>query len=100
MDTDKQHYTWFDNGIEQQYRSAPFGIASLGVASSAIEKFLVQNSEGYIQAHMNVATELTRKSFQTAQQHKVCPETSSRLKILADIVFSTCRLLNVPSSFG
>ena len=75
METDKQHYTWFDNGVEQQYKTSAFGIANLGVATSAIEKFLAQNSEGYIKAHMKVATELTRKSFQTAQQHKVSKVT-------------------------
>lgn len=95
MDTDKQHYTWFDNGIEQQYRSAPFGIASLGVASSAIEKFLVQNSEGYIQAHMNVATELTRKSFQTAQQHKYLPLVERALKL-----WVACRFIEEPWSIA
>lgn len=77
METDKQQYTWFDNGVEQRYKTSAFAIANLGMATMGIEKFLAQNSEGYIKAHMDVSTELTRKSFQTAQQHKVSQSTFS-----------------------
>src|SRR5271168_2685081 len=72
METDKQYYSWFDGGVEQHYQTLPYGIASLAVASSAIEKFLGQNFEGYIEAHLRNATEITRKTFQTAQDHMVC----------------------------
>jgi hypothetical protein len=72
MDMDKQYYSWFDGGIEQHYQTPAYGIENLAVASSAIEKFLGQNFEGYIEAHLRKATEITRKTFQTAQDHKVC----------------------------
>jgi hypothetical protein len=72
MDTDKQYYSWFDDGLEQRYQTPAYGIGNLAAAASAIEKFLGQNFEGYIEAHMRNATEITRKTFQTAQDHKVC----------------------------
>ena len=70
-DTDKQYYSWFDDGVEQHYQTPAYGIADLAVACSAIEKFLVQNFGGYIAAHLQNATEITRKTFHTAQSHKV-----------------------------
>jgi hypothetical protein len=74
MDTDKQHYSWFDEGFEHEYRTPAYGIekGNLDDASSAIEGFLWQNSEGYLEAHMKNATEITRKTIQTAQENKVC----------------------------
>ena len=68
---DKQYYPWFDNGVEQRYQTPPYGIANLHVTRSAIEKFLEENSVGYIEGHMRNATEITRKTFQAANEHKV-----------------------------
>ena len=73
MDTDKQYYSWFEGGVEQHYHTPAYGIENLHVARSAIEKFLEENFAGYIEGHMRNATEITRKTFQTAQEHKVCP---------------------------
>jgi hypothetical protein len=72
-DTDKQHYSWFDEGAEQQYRTPAYGIGkdNLAFATCAIEKFLSQNSEGYLEAHLQNAAEITRKTFHTAQKYKV-----------------------------
>ncbi|KAL2075194.1 hypothetical protein VTL71DRAFT_136 [Oculimacula yallundae] len=94
-DTDKQHYTWLDDGVEQRYKTASFGIAkaNLGLATSMIERFLVQNSESYIEAHMKVATELTRNTFQTAQQHKSLPLVERALKL-----WVACRFIEKPWS--
>lgn len=72
MDTDKQYYSWFDASVEQHYKTPPYGIANLDVASSAIKEFLEQNFKGYIEANLRDATEITRKTFQAAQDHKVC----------------------------
>jgi hypothetical protein len=72
METDKQHYSWFSDGVEHRYHTPAYGIANLPMAGSAIEKFLGQNFEGYIEAHMRDATAITQKTFQTAQAHKVC----------------------------
>lgn len=69
---DKQYYPWFDNGVEQHYHTPAYGISNLPVARSAIEKFLEENFAGYIERHMRNATEITRNTFQAAQQHKVC----------------------------
>ena len=74
-DTDKQYYSWFEDDVEHHYQTPPYGIANLSVAASAVDKFLGQNSEGYIEAHMRNASEITRKTFQTAQDHKVCLST-------------------------
>jgi hypothetical protein len=71
MDTDKQYYSWFDGSVEQHYQTPAYGIGNLAEASSAIKKFLWQNFEEYIEAHLRNATEITRKTFQTAQDHKV-----------------------------
>jgi hypothetical protein len=68
---DKQYYSWFENDVEQHYSTPAYGIANLHVARSAIEKFLEENSAGYIEGHMRNATEITRQSFQTAKEHKV-----------------------------
>ncbi len=95
METDKQFYTWFDNGVEHQYHTPAFGIANLGVASSAIEKFLGQNAGGYIEAHLRTATELTQKTFQTASDHKV-GLTISEIHYVANMFTSTYRWLNGP----
>lgn len=73
-DTDKQSYPWFEDDIELHYQTPPYGIANLNVASSAIEKFLVQNFDGYIEAHLRDASEITRRTFQAAQDHKVCSQ--------------------------
>jgi hypothetical protein len=70
--TDKQYYSWFDDGIEQHYQTPAYGITDLAVTSSAIEKFLGQNFEGYIEAHLQNATEITRNAFRTAQDQRVC----------------------------
>jgi hypothetical protein len=72
METDRQYYRWFDAGVEQHYKTPPYGIANLDDASSAIEKFLGQNFEGYIEANLRNATEITQKTFQAAQYHRVC----------------------------
>jgi hypothetical protein len=71
MKTDKQYYSWFDASVEQHYQTPPYGIANLNVASSAIEKFLGQNFKDYIEANLRDATEITRKTFEAAQDHKV-----------------------------
>jgi len=72
MDTDKQYYSWFDVNVEQHYQTPPYGIANLDDASFAIEEFLGQNFKGYLEANLRDATEITRKTFQAAQDHKVC----------------------------
>ena len=71
MDTDKQYYPWFEDSVEYRYHTPAYGIANLPVARSAIEKFLDENFAGYIEGHMRNATEITRTTFQTAQEHKV-----------------------------
>jgi hypothetical protein len=75
-DTDKQSYPWFEDDVELHYQTPPYGIANLDVASSAIEKFLVQNSEAYMEANLLHANEITRRTFQTALNHKVCAQAS------------------------
>ena len=70
-DTDKQYYSWFDEGAEQQYRTPAYGIENLERSRSAIESFMRDNSEAYIEAHLKSATEITRRTFQTAQENKV-----------------------------
>ena len=73
MERDKQYYPWFQDGVEHHYHTPAYGIANLHVARSAIEKFLEESFGGYIEGHMRNATEITRRTFQTAQEHKVCP---------------------------
>lgn len=77
METDKQSYSWFEDDIESHYQTPPYGIANLGIASSAIEKFLALNSDGYIEANLQSPTEITRRTFQVAQKYQVrvrlCP---------------------------
>lgn len=68
---DKQSYTWYEQGRERYYHTPAFGIANLGMATSAIEAFQRQNAERYIEAHLRSATEMTCRTFQAAQQHKV-----------------------------
>jgi hypothetical protein len=72
-DRDRQHYSWFDDGVEQLYHTPAYGIEKENMASTAaaLENFLRENSEGYIKAHLRNATEITRKTFRTAQEHKV-----------------------------
>jgi hypothetical protein len=79
-DTDKQYYPWFDEGVEQQYRTPAYGIENLGMACSAIEGFMRDNSEAYVEAHLKSATEITRKTFKTAQENKVCSLLPHRLQ--------------------
>jgi hypothetical protein len=69
--TDKQHYSWFDEGAEQQYRTPAYGIENLAPTTCVIERFLSQNSEEYLEAHLQNAAEITRKTFHTAQEYKV-----------------------------
>lgn len=71
LSTDKQYYTWYDNGVEQRYATPAYGISQLDPASSAIDKFLVKNFDAYVEAHMKNANEITKRSFEVAQQHKV-----------------------------
>lgn len=70
---DRQHYSWFDGGVEQLYHTPAYGIEKENAAdtTSALENFLRENSEGYLRAHLQNATEITRKTFRTAQEHKV-----------------------------
>jgi hypothetical protein len=72
-DTDKQNYSWFDEGVEQQYHTPAYGIGknNLALTTCEIEKFLSQNSEGYLEAHLQNAVEITRKTFHIAQEYKV-----------------------------
>lgn len=70
-DTDKQYYTWHNDGAEQKYYTPAYGIENLEVARAAIERFLRDNSELYIDAHLRDAAQITRNTFQTAQQNKV-----------------------------
>jgi hypothetical protein len=72
LETDKQYYTWFDDGLEQRYASHAYGISQLDAASSAIDRFLVKNFDGYIESQMRDVDEVTRKTFEVAQQHRVC----------------------------
>lgn len=72
MDTDKQYYPWFDNCAELHYQTPAYGIAKLEEGTSSIERFLAQNFDTYIEAHMRGANEITRKTFETVQNHKVC----------------------------
>jgi hypothetical protein len=68
---DRQHYSWYDDGIEKKYLTPPYGISDLDVAGYAIERFLAKNFDGYIKAHLRDANEITRKTFQAAQTHRV-----------------------------
>jgi hypothetical protein len=70
-DTDKQHYSWFDEGAEQQYRTPAYGIGNLEPTIHVIEDFLSQNFERCLEAHLQNAAEITRKTFHTAQEYKV-----------------------------
>jgi hypothetical protein len=70
-DTDRQYYSWFNEGIEQKYHTPAYGIENLSVALHGIEGFMWDNSEAYVEAHLKEATEITRKTFHTAQQNKV-----------------------------
>jgi hypothetical protein len=69
--TDKQHYRWFEDGVERHYSTPAYGITNLPMVRSAIEKFLDENFAEYIEVHMRNASEITQKTFYTAQQHKV-----------------------------
>ncbi|KAI9049136.1 hypothetical protein LZ554_006984 [Drepanopeziza brunnea f. sp. 'monogermtubi'] len=93
METDKQFYTWYEDGKERQFRTPAFGIANLGIATSAIEKFQAQNAEAYIEAHLRTATELTRKTFRTAQAHRSLPLVERALKL-----WVACRFIEEPWS--
>lgn len=77
METDKQSYSWFEDDLERHYQTPPYGIANLDIASSAIGKFLTLNSDNYITANLQGATEITRRTFQVAQAQQVsimpCP---------------------------
>lgn len=70
-DTDRQYYTWFNGGVEQKYHTPAYGIENLNVALQGIDGFMRDNSEAYVEAHLKDASEITRKTFQTAQQNKV-----------------------------
>ncbi len=70
-DTDKQYYSWLDNGVEKLYKTTPYGISSIPEATSVIEKFLWQNSEDYVEAHMRKASEISRQTLQAARDHQV-----------------------------
>jgi len=88
-DTDKQYYLWFNNeGVQQKYHTPAYGIENLGVAQHAIEGFLRDNSEVYIEAHLKDATEITRKTFHTAQQNKV-----SFISYLPELLSNDCQHL-------
>lgn len=92
-DTDKQHYTWFDNGVEKHYQTPPYGISNMGVARAAIERFLVQNFEGYIDARLREASEITRKTFETALCNKNLPLVERALNLWVG-----CRFIEKPWS--
>lgn len=83
-ETDKQHYTWTDaKGGEQKYQTPNYGIAtgSLDRATSAIKKFMAQNADEYIEAHMKSANDIAHKAFQTAQAHRVSKHLRSDVLI-------------------
>jgi len=71
METDKQHYTWYEEGIERHYDTPPYGIANWRKVHSSFERFMEQNFEQYINAHMRDATEITRRTFEMSLQHRV-----------------------------
>ena len=103
--TDKQYYTWLEEGVEQQYHTPAYGVANLDVARSAIENFLWENAEGYIDAHLKDASEITRMTFRTAQENKVCLPFSRTILLPARIKHSRdghsiSHLSNAPSSSG
>jgi len=92
-ETDKQHCLWFDDGTEKKYMTPPYGITDLAVASCTIERFLTENFDGYIEAHLRSANEITRKTFQAAQTHKRLPLVESALKLCVG-----CRFIEEPWS--
>jgi hypothetical protein len=97
-DTDKQYYSWFNEGVEQKYYTPAYGIENLEVARAAIERFLRDNSELYVDAHLKDAAQITRKTFQTAQQNKVgllSTLTEATQPSITNIA-STSHLSNVP----
>ncbi|KAE9378490.1 hypothetical protein N431DRAFT_435586 [Stipitochalara longipes BDJ] len=93
-DTDRQYYQWFNNeGVQQKYHTPAYGIENLSVAQHAIEGFLRDNSEAYIETHLKDATEITRKTFHTAQQNKHLPLVERALKLWVG-----CRFIEDPWS--
>jgi hypothetical protein len=71
-DTDKQYYSWFnETGAEQKYYTPAYGVENLNVACAAVERFLRESSDVYVEQHLKDQSEITRKTFQTAQQNKV-----------------------------
>lgn len=71
METDKQHYTWYEDELERHYDTPPYGIANWRKVSFSIERFMEQNSKQYIAAHLRDAAEISRTTFEIAQDHKV-----------------------------
>lgn len=71
METDKQHYTWYEDDIERHYDTPPYGIANWRKVHFSIERFMEQNFKQYIDAHLRDASEIPRKTFEIALEHKV-----------------------------
>jgi len=95
---DRQHYSWFDDDIEQLYHTPAYGIEkdNMAFATSALENFLRENSEGYLRAHLQDANEITRKTFRIAQEHKHFSLVERALKLWVG-----CRFIEEPwSIFG
>jgi len=92
-DTDKQYYSWYDDNVEKHYDTPAYGITNSRVASSTIERFLLQNFEGYIDSHLRDAFKITQRTFQTALRHKHLPLVDRALKLWVG-----CRFIENPWS--
>src|SRR5436190_4653877 len=68
--TDKQHYEWFDNGIQKSYPTPAYSIADPDDANHAISKFINENMEEYIDSHMNNSTAITKRQFEIAKNNR------------------------------
>lgn len=93
MSTDKQYYSWFDNGVEQKYQTPAFGISNSDEANSSIGKFLVQNFDAYLDFHMRNAPEITKRTFRSAQNNMHLPLVERALKLWVG-----CRFIEDPWS--
>ena len=71
MPTDKQYYSWYDDGKERRFLTPAYGISNLDRSSSAIQNFLAQNSDAYIFKHIKDACQTTQQTFAIAQEYKV-----------------------------
>lgn len=94
METDKQFYTWFDeNGIERRYVTPPYGISDWRKVHSSVERFMERNFQGYIDAHLTNANEITRLTFEVAVEHRHLHLVDRALKIWVG-----CRFIEEPWS--